>query len=181
MARLLLPGLLLLLTPLTLAAPTPGVVDKPHIIFILVDDRAPAAVAPPAAHAGVTWRTCWTSTLSFSCYPSLASFTPDCSPEVLLIRVNAGCGAVGYADVGFNRKPSDMTREIVSPNLNALVAEGVHLTRHYVHQFCTPCVQPARHPRRCSPHAPAPAPVPAPAHTAGSGSTGGFCSSAATG
>jgi hypothetical protein len=26
-------------------------------------------------------------------------------------------------------------REVVSPNLNALVAEGVHLTRHYVHQF----------------------------------------------
>ena len=43
---------------------------------------------------------------------------------------------LGYADVGFNRAAPD--REVVSPNLDGLVAEGVHLTRHYVHQYCTP-------------------------------------------
>ena len=43
---------------------------------------------------------------------------------------------LGYADVGFNRAKPD--REVVSPNLDELVAEGVHLTRHYVHQYCTP-------------------------------------------
>jgi hypothetical protein len=42
----------------------------------------------------------------------------------------------GYADVGFNREVPD--REVVSPNLDGLVASGVHLTRHYVHQYCTP-------------------------------------------
>ena len=26
----------------------------------------------------------------------------------------------------------------MTPNLNELVAAGVHLTRHYVHQYCTP-------------------------------------------
>jgi arylsulfatase A-like enzyme len=42
----------------------------------------------------------------------------------------------GYADVGFNRAKPD--KEVVSPNIDQLVAEGVHLTRHYVHQYCTP-------------------------------------------
>jgi hypothetical protein len=35
---------------------------------------------------------------------------------------------LGYADVGFNRAKPD--REVVTPNLNELVATGVHLTRH---------------------------------------------------
>ena len=53
-------------------------------------------------------------------------------PNIFFILVDD----LGYADVGFNRAKPD--REVVTPNLDELVATGVHLTRHYVHQYCTP-------------------------------------------
>jgi len=40
---------------------------------------------------------------------------------------------LGWADVSFNRATPDP--EVVTPNIQKLVDEGVHLTRHYVHQY----------------------------------------------
>ena len=53
-------------------------------------------------------------------------------PHVFFILVDD----LGYADVGFNRVKA--TPEVATPTLDGIVAEGVHLTRHYVHKFCTP-------------------------------------------
>lgn len=50
---------------------------------------------------------------------------------------------LGWADVSFNRASPDP--EIVTPNLQKLVDEGVHLTRHYVH---SPHVHPPLFPLR---------------------------------
>jgi arylsulfatase I/J len=53
-------------------------------------------------------------------------------PHIFFVLVDD----LGYGDVGFNRDAAN--REIVSPNFDQLVASGIHLTRHYVHQMCTP-------------------------------------------
>jgi len=43
---------------------------------------------------------------------------------------------VGWGDVGFHR-PQPYP-EIMTPNMDALVADGIKLMRHYVYKFCTP-------------------------------------------
>eukprot|EP00927_Polykrikos_kofoidii_P044750 TRINITY_DN38633_c0_g1_i1.p1 TRINITY_DN38633_c0_g1~~TRINITY_DN38633_c0_g1_i1.p1 ORF type:complete len:617 (-),score=75.20 TRINITY_DN38633_c0_g1_i1:393-2033(-) len=43
---------------------------------------------------------------------------------------------LGWGDVGFNLDSPDS--EVRTPNMDALVASGIHLTRHYVHHTCTP-------------------------------------------
>ena len=43
---------------------------------------------------------------------------------------------LGFGDTGFRR--SSPTPGIVTPHLDALVAEGIRLDRHYVHRMCTP-------------------------------------------
>lgn len=43
---------------------------------------------------------------------------------------------LGHADVGFTDGPPSV--ETVTPTLDALVAQGVRLERHYVHYTCTP-------------------------------------------
>ena len=53
-------------------------------------------------------------------------------PHVFFVLVDD----LGWADVGFHRDLPDP--EVVTPNLNALVAEGIQLRRHYVHSMCTP-------------------------------------------
>lgn len=44
--------------------------------------------------------------------------------------------ACRWGDVGFHR--DDASKEVQTPNMDALVSEGVQLTRHYVHHMCTP-------------------------------------------
>ena len=55
---------------------------------------------------------------------------------------------LGWADVSFNRATPDP--EVVTPNIQKLVDEGVHLTRHYVHQYVASSLacQAARAPKR---------------------------------
>eukprot|EP00936_MAST-01D_sp_MAST-1D-sp1_P000995 g995.t1 len=45
----------------------------------------------------------------------------------------------GWANVGYHRKESGApTREVQTPNIDALVRDGVELDRHYTYQWCTP-------------------------------------------
>jgi len=63
---------------------------------------------------------------------SLASIVVARAPNIFFILVDD----LGFGDVGFNRDVANP--EIVSPNFDALVSSGIHLTRHYVHRMCTP-------------------------------------------
>ena len=42
----------------------------------------------------------------------------------------------GWANVGYHRNPP--TREVVTPNIDNLVKEGLELNQHYVFKFCSP-------------------------------------------
>jgi len=42
----------------------------------------------------------------------------------------------GWNDVGYRRPPGD--KEIVTPNIDNLVQEGIELNRHYTYHYCTP-------------------------------------------
>ena len=53
-------------------------------------------------------------------------------PHVLFVLVDD----LGWANVGFNLE--EPSREVVTPNIDGLCKSGIRLTRHYVHQMCTP-------------------------------------------
>ena len=42
----------------------------------------------------------------------------------------------GWANVGYHRNPP--TKEVVTPNIDMLVKEGLELDQHYVYKFCSP-------------------------------------------
>lgn len=63
---------------------------------------------------------------------ALSTVAAPTKPHLLFVLVDD----LGYANVGFNREIADP--EVKTPHLDALVSEGVRLTRHYVHRFCTP-------------------------------------------
>ena len=42
----------------------------------------------------------------------------------------------GWANVGYHRNPP--TKEVVTPNIDSLVKEGLELDQHYVFKFCSP-------------------------------------------
>lgn len=53
----------------------------------------------------------------------------------------------GWADVGYHRPPG--YGEIQSPNIDAIVKDGITLDRHYVFKFCSPtrsAIQSGRNP-----------------------------------
>ena len=60
--------------------------------------------------------------------PSAAAFASPKKPHLLLMLADD----LGYANVGWHNA------DIQTPSLDALVAEGVRLERHYVYQFCSP-------------------------------------------
>jgi len=45
---------------------------------------------------------------------------------------------MGWANVGFHRPPDVPAREIHTPNLDELAADGLVLDRHYTYKFCSP-------------------------------------------
>lgn len=53
-------------------------------------------------------------------------------PNVLFILVDD----LGHAELGYHRPPG--YHEVQTPSIDALVAEGINLDRHYVHKFCSP-------------------------------------------
>ena len=53
-------------------------------------------------------------------------------PNILFVIVDD----LGYGDVGFHREVK--TSEVVTPKMDKLVEEGIHLKRHMVHPECTP-------------------------------------------
>ena len=53
-------------------------------------------------------------------------------PHILFVVVDD----FGWAEVGYHREAK--TPEVNTPTIDALVAEGVELNRHYVHMMCTP-------------------------------------------
>eukprot|EP01052_Picozoa_sp_SAG31_P013556 SAG31_NODE_817_length_11849_cov_6.737362_8_plen_291_part_00 len=93
---------------------------------------APARACPPPTSAAALAVMLLRFLLFTSAAAAAAAATAAKSPHILFILVDD----LGYADVGFNRAQPD--REVVSPALDELVASGVRLTRHYVHQYCTP-------------------------------------------
>jgi len=65
------------------------------------------------------------------------------------------CDNLGYGGVGFLRaaSPTGPSREVVTPNIDALAATGVQLRRFYCYKFCSPSrsvavpsAAPAQHP-----------------------------------
>ena len=42
----------------------------------------------------------------------------------------------GWANVGYHRNPP--TPEVVTPNIDSLVKNGLELDQHYAYQFCSP-------------------------------------------
>lgn len=42
----------------------------------------------------------------------------------------------GWANVGYHRDPA--TREVVTPNIDGLVKDGLELNQHYAYKFCSP-------------------------------------------
>eukprot|EP00052_Salpingoeca_macrocollata_P009358 m.73926 g.73926 ORF g.73926 m.73926 type:complete len:523 (+) comp17066_c0_seq1:390-1958(+) len=53
-------------------------------------------------------------------------------PHIFMVLIDD----FGWGNVGFHRNPS--TPEVVTPNIDSLVKEGIELDRHYVHFACTP-------------------------------------------
>jgi arylsulfatase I/J len=45
----------------------------------------------------------------------------------------------GWADSGWHRlDDKDPSTDVMTPNMNALVKEGIELDRHYVYKYCSP-------------------------------------------
>ena len=42
----------------------------------------------------------------------------------------------GWANVGYHRDPP--TKEVVTPNFDSLVKQGLELDQHYAYQYCSP-------------------------------------------
>ena len=78
---------------------------------------------------------CFTG-LSSAIAAGSADGTASTKPHMLFVLVDD----LGYGNVGFNREnsPTGNDTEVKTPHLDAIVADGVRLTRHYVHRFCTP-------------------------------------------
>lgn len=60
----------------------------------------------------------------------VAMCIPNGAPQVILAVV---VDDLGWNDVGFHG-----STEIPTPTMDALVSEGIELTRHYVYKMCTP-------------------------------------------
>ena len=59
--------------------------------------------------------------------------SPNASlPHIVMMLVDDW----GWANVGYHRNPP--TREVVTPNIDQLVKEGLELNQHYAYQVCSP-------------------------------------------
>ena len=53
-------------------------------------------------------------------------------PHIVFVMVDDW----GWANVGYHRDPS--TKEVVTPNFDSLVKQGLELDQHYAYQYCSP-------------------------------------------
>ena len=61
----------------------------------------------------------------------------------------------GWADSGWHRMDDhDPSKDVQTPNMNALVKEGIEMDRHYVYKYCSPtrtAIQSGRNPYHVNP------------------------------
>ena len=61
----------------------------------------------------------------------------------------------GWADSGWHREDdNDPSKDVQTPNMNALVKEGIEMDRHYVYKYCSPtrtAIQSGRNPYHVNP------------------------------
>ena len=58
--------------------------------------------------------------------------TADTKPHIVFVLVDDW----GWANVGYHRDPP--TKEVVTPNIDGLLKEGLELNQHYAYRFCSP-------------------------------------------
>ena len=56
----------------------------------------------------------------------------DLKPHIVFVLVDDW----GWANVGYHRDPP--TKEVVTPNIDSLLKEGLELDQHYAYKFCSP-------------------------------------------
>lgn len=56
----------------------------------------------------------------------------DTKPHIVFVLVDDW----GWANVGYHRDPP--TKEVVTPNIDSLLKEGLELNQHYAYQYCSP-------------------------------------------
>ena len=56
----------------------------------------------------------------------------DSKPHIVFVMVDDW----GWANVGYHRDPP--TKEVVTPNFDSLVKQGLELDQHYAYQYCSP-------------------------------------------
>ena len=56
----------------------------------------------------------------------------DTKPHIVMMLVDDW----GWANVGYHRNPP--TKEVVTPNIDSLVTNGLELDQHYAYRFCSP-------------------------------------------
>merc|ERR1719295_732166 len=82
---------------------------------------------------------------------SASSRSSSSAPNILYIMADD----LGWGNVGFHNTEDPLIR---TPNMDALVADGLHLTRHYVSPLCSPSDPHSQYGRtrrrRPAPHAP---------------------------
>lgn len=65
---------------------------------------------------------------------TLALASPAPKPHIIMMLADN----VGWANVGFHRPPREDPREVQTPNIDRLHADGLELARHYTYKFCSP-------------------------------------------
>ena len=71
-------------------------------------------------------------TVALTAAERLVKPAEDTKPHLVFMLVDDW----GWANVGYHRDPP--TKEVVTPNIDDLVKNGLELDQHYAYQFCSP-------------------------------------------
>ena len=75
----------------------------------------------------------WTALL-LVCAPAVSPGGFGSRPHIVFVLADN----LGWANVGWHTPPETPKHEIQTPNLDALVADGLELDRFYTYKFCSP-------------------------------------------